>query len=252
MNFNNPEKKLNSEKEFFDMVFAGEKKSSYYTIGFKSIITNRFMSKLGNLEGKKAIDYGCGVGWLTKTLAKQGAEVWAFDISDEAVKKTKAMVESLNLQHRVHVDQMPAEALNYASNMFDLIVGNAILHHVDLVASLKEMKRVLKQGGKAYFMEPLGHNLFLNIYRRMTPHLRSEDEVPMRFEQFTIIKDYFPGFEHEEYYFTVFLALFWYFLGLKKLMLQTRDFLFKLDQLILDFFPRAKKYCWYSLLCVEK
>jgi ubiquinone/menaquinone biosynthesis C-methylase UbiE len=210
------------------------------------------MSKLGNLEGKKVIDYGCGRGWLTKTLANQGAEVWAFDISDEAVKKTKAMVESLNLQHRVHVDQMPAEALNYNSNMFDLIVGNAILHHVDLVASLKEMKRVLKQGGKAYFMEPLGHNLLLNLYRRMTPHLRSEDEVPMRFEQFTIIKDYFPKFEHEEYYLTVFFALFWYCMGLKNITLKTRDFLFKLDQLIFRFFPCAKKYCWYSVLCMGK
>ena len=252
MNFNNPEKKHNSEKEFFNSVFAHEKKSSYYSIGFTSIIFNRLMSKIGNLEGKKVVDFGCGKGWLTKTLASKGAEVWAFDVSDEAVKQNLAMVKNLNLQHRVHVDQMSAEALKYDSNIFDLIVGNAILHHVDLNTSIKEIKRVLKKGGRAYFMEPLGHNLLLNLYRRMTPHLRSADEVPMRFEQFTIMKDYFPKFEHEEYYFTVFFALFWYCLGLKNLTLKTRDFLFKLDQLILGSFPRVKKYCWYSILTMEK
>lgn len=252
MNSNNQVIKYDSEKKFFNRVFASKTKSSYYRIGFTSIIFNSLMNNLGNLEGKKVVDFGCGGGWLTKKLAGKGAEVWAFDISDEAVKKTKTMVERLNLQHRVHVDQMPAETLNYDSNIFDVIVGNAILHHVNLAASLKEIKRVLKKGGKAYFMEPLGHNLILNLYRRMTPHLRSEDEVPMRFEHFKIIKDYFYKFEHEEYYLTVLFALFCYFLGLKNLTLKTRDFLFRLDQLILGLFPRAKKYCWYTILIMEK
>lgn len=252
MNFNNSAKQQESEKEFFNKVFAHETKSDYYSIGFTSIIFNGLLSKIGDLEGKKVVDFGCGGGWLTKKLAGKGAEVWAFDISNEAVNKTKTMVESQNLQHRVHVEQMPAEALNYDSNMFDLIVGNAILHHLDLVTSLKEIKRVLKQGGKACFLEPLGHNLLLNLYRRITPHLRSEDEVPMRFEQFKIIKDCFPKFEHDEYYFTVLFAIFFYFLGLKNLTLKTRDFLFKLDKLILGSFPSVKKYCWYSILTMEK
>lgn len=29
------------------------------------------------------------------------------------------------------------------------------------------------------FFEPLGHNLLINLYRRLTPELRTEDEHPL-------------------------------------------------------------------------
>ena len=119
-----------------------------------------------------------------QNTCKQGrAEVWAFDLSDEAVRKTKDLVESLHLHDRVHVDQMATDNLDYDSNMFDFIMGNAILHHVDLTASVKEIKRVLKDGGRAFFAESLGHNPFLNLYRILTPNKRSRNEAPLRFEQ---------------------------------------------------------------------
>jgi ubiquinone/menaquinone biosynthesis C-methylase UbiE len=252
MNLRNLEKRQDAEKKFHDRKLSSERKYNYYSLGFTSIIFKALMSKIGNLEDKKVMDFGCGEGWLTKIIVNKGAEVWAFDISDEAVKKTQAMVKSLNLQNRVHVEQMSAEALNYDSNMFDLIVGNAILHHVDLVASLNEIKRVLKKGGKAYFMEPLGHNPLLNLYRKMTPHLRSKDEMPICFEQFSIIKDSFPKFKHYEYYLISLLALIWYFLGINNLVLKTRNILFPLDKVILRVFPNIRRFCWYSILEVEK
>ena len=253
MNFNNPEKQQESEKEFFNKVFASEKKSSYYSLGFTSIIYNCLMSKIGNLEGKKVVDFGCGEGWFTKKLANQGAEVWAFDISDEAVKKTIAMVENLNLQHRVHVDQMPAESLSYDSDSFDYVVGTAILHHTDFNASIKEIHRVLKKEGKAYFMEPLGHNFLLNWYRKKTPYSRSPDEKPLLFKDFKKIKKLFNKFDHEELYLLVLLALIWHFLVRSdRLMLKTRDILNKVDGLILRLFPFLKKYCWYTILIMEK
>jgi len=253
MNSGDIKKKHDSEMYFFDKTFGQKKQgSNLYDLGFKSIITNQFMQKLGNLESKKVLELGCGRGWLTKILATMGAEVWTFDISAEAVKESRLMTKRLNLQNRVHVDQMPAEKLTYDSGMFDIVVGNAILHHLDLIASIKEIKRVLKRGGSAYFMEPLGHNALLNLYRCITPELRTEDEKPLRFEHFSAIESHFTRFEHEEYYLTAFFALFWYLIGVKSQVLRTRNFLFKLDQLILRVFPFAKKYCWYSILSMKK
>jgi len=243
----------NSEILFHDKKFSqSEKRQTYYDFGFKSIVFNRLMDEIGGIENKKVAEFGCGDGWFTKKLANKGAEVWTFDISIEAVNSTKVLIEKHNLQDRVHVGQMPAEKLTYDSDMFDLIVGNAILHHVDLVEALREIRRVLRAGGKAYFTEPLGHNPVLNLYRKRTPNIRSEDETPLRFEQYSLIQEYFPKFEHEEFYLTAVLSVLWHFLGFNSLMLKSRDILFKMDEKILHFVPSFRKYCWYSILKIEK
>jgi ubiquinone/menaquinone biosynthesis C-methylase UbiE len=241
-----------AERVFYNKKYAVKRKKDYYAAGVKKIIFDNMMEKIGNIEGKRVLEFGCGSGWFTKVLAAKGAEVWAFDISNEAVKNARDLIESHNLEHRVHVDRMAAEDLDYDSNMFDLVVGNAVLHHVDLNLCVNEIKRVLKDRGWAYFMEPLGHNPFLNAYRRLTPGLRSKDEVPFRFEQFSYIRKCFPEFEHEEYYLTAMLALFWHFVGMRRLMLKTRDVLFRLDRRIIATFPKLSKYCWYSILTMGR
>jgi len=241
-----------AEKIFHNRKFSRERKKNYYDLGFKKIIFNSMMRNIGDVEGKKVLEFGCGEGWLTKILASRGAEVWAFDISKEAIRTAQGYLQSKNLQTKVHLSQMTAEKLTYDSNMFDLVVGNAILHHIDLYEGIKQIKRVLRDGGKAYFMEPLGHNPLLNLYRLMTPNKRSKDEAPLRFEQLAIIKESFCKFSHEEYYLTAMLGLFWHFFGMNNIMLKTRDLLFKLDQIILRNFIFLRKYCWYSILEFEK
>ena len=65
--------------------------------------------------------------------------------------------------------------------MFDYVFGNGILHHLDLDKAYLEIARVLKPGGKAYFMEPLlGHPL-VQVFRWATPGRRTADEKPMDF-----------------------------------------------------------------------
>jgi 2-polyprenyl-3-methyl-5-hydroxy-6-metoxy-1,4-benzoquinol methylase len=241
-----------AERHFHDEKFSHKYKTVHYEIPFGSVMMERLREKMGDLEGKKVVDFGCGQGWLTKTLASAGAEVWAFDISEEAVKKTSAMAKKFNLSDRVHVEQMPAEQLTYASSTFDLIVGNAILHHLDLEIASKEIKRVLAEGGKAYFMEPLGHNPLLNMFRKLTPQLRTRDEAPLRIEQFSIFTDIFSRFEHEEFFLVSMSALMWHFVHLDQWVLKTRDILLPLDQLLMAVFPFLRRYCWYSLVMMQK
>jgi len=241
-----------AEQEFHDRKFGGERKKDYYAAGFTDIIFNAMMSKIGDVEDKKVLEFGCGEGWLTKTLAGRGAEVWAFDISNEAVEMTKKRFDNSTYKYPPHIEQMSAEELRYDADMFDIVIGIAILHHLDLEKSIKGIKRVLKKGGRAYFMEPLGHNPLLNFYRKLTPHLRSPDETPLKFNHLTTIKKTFSNFTHYEYYLTAFLALAWYTLGAKKLTMKTRDSLHKLDQTILRFFPSLKRFCWYTILEIKK
>ena len=41
---------------------------------------------LGDLRGKRVIEYGCGLGKLTVLLARSGAQVTAFDLSEGSVE----------------------------------------------------------------------------------------------------------------------------------------------------------------------
>ena len=242
------------EKSFFDKQFKKERHTGYYSVGFTSHIIEKMMEKLGNINGKKVLDFGCGEGWLSKVLLKKGAKVWAFDISEEAVKNVRAKsLQEWSSNHQVNVIQATAEALGFNADSFDYVIGNAILHHIDLGAAAEEIHRVLKGGGRAYFMEPLGHNPLLNWYRKRTPNLRSPDERPLFFKDLRIYKKLFRKFHHEEYYLSVLFALLCYFIFRNdQLMLNMRDILIKLDSVILRLFPSLKRYCWYSILIMEK
>ncbi len=242
-----------AEREFHNQRFSSENdRTPYRHTGFKSNIFNRLLERMGDIEGKKVVEIGCGEGWLTRILAKKKADVYSFDISDEAIEKVRAMLRNEGLEERVTLDRMAAEDLSYPSNTFDIVIGSAILHHLDLEISAREIWRVLKPGGKGYFMEPLGHNPFLNLYRKLTPHLRSEDEQPLLWNHMNIYHKQFTNFVHEEFYLVSFFALFWYFLKRDKFVRKTRDMLLPVDRMLLSLMPVLRKHCWYSLMIVEK
>jgi ubiquinone/menaquinone biosynthesis C-methylase UbiE len=240
-----------SEKRFHDKKFS-DRNTSIYSIGFMSSMFNDVMDKIGDLEGQNVLETGCGSGWFTKILAKKGANIWAFDISAEAVNVTKTLMHELGYDNSVKIDQMPAENMSYEPEMFDLVIGNAILHHLDLNLAVGEIFRVLKKGGKALFMEPLGHNQLINFYRRLTPHLRSKDERPLEFNQFDLFYNSFNRFEHHEYYFLSCFALVFYFLRMIPIVAKTRDRLEVLDKILIEKYGILRKYCWYTVLIMEK
>lgn len=81
-----------------------------------------------------------------------------------------------------HYLEMDAEHLDFDDRSFDLVFGSGILHHLDLEVALAEVSRVLTDGGSAVFFEPMGHDPAINLYRRLTPAMRTPDEHPLRVE----------------------------------------------------------------------
>ena len=253
MSKDNLESRHQSEIDFHDKKYSQAKRETIYDFGFINIISDEMFESLGDLTNKKVVDFGCGSGWVTEILLNKGAEVWAFDISEEAVKKTSKVAEKMNLSDRIHLDVMPAEKLKYEDDFFDAIVGVAILHHLDLDKATKEIRRVLKSGGKAYFMEPLGHNIFVNLYRDKTPDIRSPDETPLSYTALNFINNRFSKFEHKNYYLLTLFSLIWFYLFKNKtLLLKTRNILYKVDRLLLSMVPSLRKFCWYTVMIMQK
>ena len=83
------------------------------------------------------------------------------------------------------------EKTKFESNSFDIVYGTGILHHLEFNKCLDEIHRILKLNGNLIFIEPLGTNPFINLYRKLTPKSRSRDEHPLIHKDFKYIKNKF-------------------------------------------------------------
>ena len=200
--------RIQKEKDFHNNRFASETRESldkYYSISY--LINDYYQDNLfKKCKGKRILEYGCGLGGKSFELSKYAREVVAIDISEIAIDKLNTLADERNIKN-VTFNVMNAESLNFPENNFDVVCGVSILHHLDLQKSYSELSRVLKPGGKAYFIEPLGHNPIINLYRNLTPSLRTEDEHPLLKKDLELLKKYFNDVDIKYYFLTSLLAI---------------------------------------------
>lgn len=135
---------------------------------------------LSDLDGKHVLDLGCGRGERSLTLLERGATVDGIDISPVYIGQAEDEARAAGFPDaRFTFIAGDAHHLPYDDASFDLVVGDGILHHLDLDAALGEVHRVLKPGGRALFREPLLDNPLLKLFRALTPKARTEDELPL-------------------------------------------------------------------------
>ena len=132
----------------------------------------QLLDKVGPVAGLTVLDVGCGLGLFSLYFASRDANVYAIDISSVALHSFDPPMNVVRLL-------APGEFLPLQDNSVDVVWGAAILHHLDLSLAVPEFHRVLKPGGRCFFYEPLGHNPVYNLWRRMTPHLRTPTERPL-------------------------------------------------------------------------
>lgn len=97
----------------------------------------------------KVMDLGCGMGRHTVYLAKKGFNVYATDVSETGIEKTKEKVEELALNN-VEFKQHDMRDIPFENNFFDAILcvwttGHGTLN--DTKRNVDEMHRVLKPNG---------------------------------------------------------------------------------------------------------
>jgi SAM-dependent methyltransferase len=244
------EARLQREAQFHDTKYAGgDSMPRHYSAWPTQYVYTEMRDALGDLRGKRVLEYGCGEGWITRDLARRGATVCAFDISPQAAENTRRVLTDAQLLEQCTVGVMPAERLAYEDESFDLAVGFAIIHHLDLVPALKELHRVLKPGGAAYFAEPLATNPLIQVYRRMTPQFRTADERPLELNKLPALLSAFQSFEHREFYLTALGAVaLTYLPGGTRIFPRVSAPLHRLDRGILRMFPALGHWAWYTVL----
>lgn len=130
-------------------------------------------------KGFRVLDVGCGFGERSILLAEYGANVSGIDISNKYIKASINLSKQKNISENCKFEEMDVHSMNYDNETFNLVIGRGIIHHLDLKVSLLEIKRVLKKGGTAVFLEPLDANPLLKIFRILTPFARTPDEKPL-------------------------------------------------------------------------
>jgi ubiquinone/menaquinone biosynthesis C-methylase UbiE len=175
------EERLKREAEFHDHRYADDTSASrdpFYEVARRAF--DRYKEQvLEAPSGLRVLEYGCGPGSQAYDLARAGAQVDGIDISPVAIGMARRAAAARGLADRCTFNVMNAEAMTFPDATFDRIVGSGILHHLDLDKSFREIRRTLKPGGRAIFLEPLGHNPAINWYRRRTPGMRTPDEHPL-------------------------------------------------------------------------
>lgn len=124
---------------------------------------------LGGLNGKTVLDFGCGEGELTTQLAKFGAFVTGVDISPELIQiaRNRSQLDGVSDRVQFHVGDV-LESPPHAE-YFDILICNAVLHHLDLRKTVPVLMRCVKPGGIAIFVEPIALSPSLQKFRDMLP-----------------------------------------------------------------------------------
>jgi SAM-dependent methyltransferase len=107
----------------------------------------------------RALEIGAGTGYFTLNLLQAGVVVDAVctDISPGMLETLAANARALQLDVETVVTD--AEALPFADESFDLVLGHAVLHHLpNLRRAFSELHRVTRPGGTILFAgEPSRH-----------------------------------------------------------------------------------------------
>jgi SAM-dependent methyltransferase len=141
-----------------------------------------------DLSGKRALEICGGFGKLAAGLADNfpAAEIIGLDLYAASGPEIEERLKRLPGLSYVAGDAFDLSA--YAAESFDLVWGQAALHHLahDSDGLSRQVLRVLKPGGRLVFVfEPLGHNLLVAAIRavNMARH-ELVDESNLYFSQF--------------------------------------------------------------------
>lgn len=211
------------------------------------------LTALGNVAGLHVLDYGSGTGGTAEQLARQGARVTGFDISESRLHAARENLARAGLLDSTLLLQCAGEALPFVDARFDRVLGKQILHHLDLSLAIPEIARVLRPGGRAVFLEPLIHNPLLQGYRLLTPHLRSPTEQALSVADIAAIGRHFSSIRTKEFcLFAVVPVLIGAVTRPHAVFDRTSAALQRLDRMLLDRLPYIGRYAWETVIVVEK
>lgn len=158
----------------------GEQASAYLTSQVHA--SGRDLQRLGafldNYPDARVLDIGCGAGHASYTAASRVHSVVACDLSSQmldVVSKTAKERGMDNLTTRQGV----AESLPFDDGSFDIVISRYSAHHWhDVGMAVREVRRVLRQGGQFVMMDIMSPgNPLTDVWLQTVESLRDTSHV---------------------------------------------------------------------------
>jgi SAM-dependent methyltransferase len=151
---------VQQQKDYYEKYWeTGRAQFSGSSQGYAANFRNWMHAQLQDIpRGASILEVGCGDASFTRSLAEYSSDVTAVDISASQIEQNaRTHPEIRFVQHDL------AQPLPFASDSFDVIWCSEVLEHLfDPGLAVREMRRVVKNGGKLLVTVPY-HGLFKDV-----------------------------------------------------------------------------------------
>ncbi len=121
------------------------------------------------IAGKRVVDLGCGLGWVSRWMREQGASsVLALDISKRMIQRARAATDDSGIEYRI----ADLETLELPEAAFDIAYSSLAFHYVrDFSRLARQISRALAPGGHLVFT--IEHPVYMAAAR---PHWVADED----------------------------------------------------------------------------
>jgi len=143
--------RLLREQEYAREVLRSEEKNwGWATPAGRIRLARRaaFLASIPQSATSDVLEIGCGTGTFTAALAGRFRRLVAVDLSVDLLTVARRRVPGATFA------RMDAHDMSFRDSSFDAVVGVSILHHLDWALALRNLRRLIRPGGRIGFSEP--------------------------------------------------------------------------------------------------
>ena len=168
----------------------------FFKIQWMKIIYRIIKDASSKKKKQKILEIGCGTGFLSLELARNGNDVLGIDVSKKSIAEAKSYLKKIDKKKELKLNYEVKDAHKIDFNVkFDVIIFYRSLHHFKNVKKLlKRINDNLRPGGTLIICEPLRKNfsklnaIFSMIFRlSLETWIKTEKKIPKNIN-FSFIK----------------------------------------------------------------
>jgi SAM-dependent methyltransferase len=109
--------------------------------------THELLTRAGISTAQRYVEFGCGLGYVSRWAASQAAHVTAIDLSEEQLVEARKLITESGLTN-VEFQQANIYEHGLAAETYDISYSRYLMVHLnDPVQAMREIFKILKPGG---------------------------------------------------------------------------------------------------------